>query len=142
MQLGENEDNPGHVMASCLQSGDKLGDQRSQDIEVSTIVWKANDSKTKRAQGRKQKGFEIDDGGQGKRRRNQGRQEKGRRHGSQEVPQVTESIWETGVGMNASAKDLGPHHRPTRKVRPKERQDLPVIKNRKGRSPSVCRQPA
>jgi len=52
---------------------------------------------------------------------------------------MAESIRKAGVRANAGAQNLGPHHRLTRRVCPKKRQDLPLVKDREGRGPGIRR---
>ena len=42
---------------------------------------------------------------------------------------MAESIQEAGVGKDASAQNLGPRHKLTRRVCPQERQNLPLVKD-------------
>ena len=54
-------------MVSCSQPRDKLGDRRSKDAEMPTIVWQANDGKAEKGKGGRRKKLEMDNGRQRKR---------------------------------------------------------------------------
>ena len=50
-----------------------------------------------------------------------------------------EGIWKKKVRKNASVKDLGPHHRIKRRIHTEKRKGILIVKERKGRSTSICR---
>jgi len=51
---------------------------------------------------------------------------------------VEKSIWEKGVGEDASTKGLGPRHRIERRVHAKEEKGIFTVKRRKRRDTSIC----
>jgi len=53
--------------------------------------------------------------------------------------EVEESLWEKGVGKDASAKGLGSCNRVEGRVYPKEREGILIVKRRKRGGTSICR---
>jgi len=82
MQSGEDENDIGYAMVSCSQPRDKLGVGRSEDVEMPTIVWQADNDKAEKGEGGGWKGLEVDNGGYGKRGGSDGGQAEGRGYGS------------------------------------------------------------
>jgi len=56
--------------------------------------------------------------------------------------EVEESLWEKGVGKDASAKGLGSRNRVEERVYPKEREGVLVVKREKRGGTSICRRSA
>jgi len=54
--------------------------------------------------------------------------------------EVGEDIQKKKVKKNASAKGLGLHHRVKRRVYTKKEKDILIVKERKRRSASICRE--
>jgi len=73
-------------MVSCLQPRDKLGNGRSKNIEMPTIVWQADNGETEGGKSGRRKGLEVNDRRQRKRRGSNRGQEEGGGYGAQEVP--------------------------------------------------------
>jgi len=73
----------------------------------------------------------------------EGRERRGRRNteevGTHKVLEVEESLWEKGVGKDASAKGLGSRNRVKEGVYPKEREGILIVKRRKRGSTSIWR---
>jgi len=51
---------------------------------------------------------------------------------------VKEDVWKKGVRENASAKDLGLHHRIKRGVHAEKGKGILIVKGEKGRSTGIC----
>jgi len=62
--------------------------------------------------------------------------------GTQKVLEVEESLWEKGVGKNASAKGLGSRNRVEERIYPKEKESVLVVKRGKRGGTSICRRSA
>jgi len=52
--------------------------------------------------------------------------------------EVEKGIWKKGVKENASAKDLGPHHRIERGVCTKKEKGILLVEGGKGESTNIC----
>ena len=52
---------------------------------------------------------------------------------------MAKSIWKAGVRTDANMKTLGPYNRLTRRICPKERQNLPLVKDQERGGPGICR---
>jgi len=51
--------------------------------------------------------------------------------------EVEEGVWKKGVRENASAKDLGPHHRIEREVHTKKEKGILIVEREKGGSTGI-----
>jgi len=113
----EDRSNSGDAIVGGTQSGDKLGDRRSQDDEMPTLVWqkRSEEKKGQKSGDRgRRKNHPMGDRRQrrlGKRGRDRRGPQENRGDGPKEVFEVEKSVWESGVRENAKEKDLGSCYR-------------------------------